>query len=194
MMALLKGRFLLTVFASLFLILFTAQKQQFQRQSSFLNTNSTRILSQKFFFVIVLILVLLFISCETDKTPVSLKDVSFNENIFNKQWKLVAVKSIDGNIVSVPGPSRTYSVLFDKKGKVKGIEACNNCYGPYELIGDNKISIHMSCTEIACAVPSLGYGDALSHTTRYEIKSESLYIFFTNRGGEEQILVHRLNE
>jgi len=136
----------------------------------------------------LIILIIGFISCQ--------RFFSLNNNhpdndtIYDHVWNLESVKNINGDLMLIPDSAWEFSVEFDLDGSLYVISACNTGEGIFSIKTGDSLDIEIGCTEMACNANYQGYCDDLNHATRFDLSNDQLSIYFTNRSGNQRVLIH----
>jgi heat shock protein HslJ len=121
----------------------------------------------------LLILFLIFISCDLFKTK-----KSENLSLTKTRWELISFNySYRFPIHVSPGQ---FTLLFSDTFTVDSKVDCNQCFGEFILGDRNSISIQLqACTEVACFESKDNeFHEAIRTTTRYTIHKNRLRLYF----------------
>lgn len=131
-------------------------------------------------FGIVLAAMMLLSGCE-------LLGLGSSSPLSDSTWELATFVENDEELL-IP-PQQTYEVSFADES-VGAIADCNQCSGAYST-DDSEISITISCTEEACASPtlSLQFKNALLSAETYQREEGELTINYTLSGNNGGTLV-----
>lgn len=119
---------------------------------------------------------------------------SSEAELIGTQWRLGRIVDEGGDVVYTRRSGERYHFLLHDDGTAEGRNACNACEGDYDVGDGDRLSISLSCTEMACGpdleFPHLSYPDLLASVETYELTDGRLRMEATSRDGSRYVLYH----
>jgi len=92
----------------------------------------------------LIVLFLLTISCVDDNS-------SSDIPLTNTQWTLFKYSDLAGSIIIEPEENEDYWIKFNDDNSIEAIDACNSCFGTFEVTENDTIKLYgLNCTEAGC--------------------------------------------